>query len=50
VRQFLLRADPEKANVNDIAMGLGFFHQGQFADDYRKLFAELPSTTLDSKQ
>jgi AraC family ethanolamine operon transcriptional activator len=50
VRQFLLRADPEKATVNDIAMGLGFFHQGQFADDYRKLFAELPSTTLDSKQ
>jgi AraC family ethanolamine operon transcriptional activator len=49
VRRFLLQADPEEANVIDIAKGLGFFHQGQFADDYRKLFSELPSTTLVSK-
>ena len=49
VRQFLLRADPEKANVTDIAMDLGFFHLGQFAADYRKLFSEPPSTTLVSK-
>jgi AraC-like DNA-binding protein len=48
-RRLLLQADPAEASVNAIARRLGFFHQGQFAADYRKLFAELPSTTLDSK-
>lgn len=34
------------AGVQDIAAGLGFWHFGQFAHDYRNLFAELPSQTL----
>ena len=46
-RRLLLQAGP--ATVNDIATSLGFSHQGHFTADYRKLFAELPSTTLDSK-
>lgn len=46
-RRLLLQAGP--ATVNDIATSLGFSHQGHFTVDYRKLFAELPSTTLDSK-
>ena len=48
-RRLLLQADPAETNVNDIAMNLGYFHQSQFAADYRKLFAELPSETLSSK-
>jgi AraC-like DNA-binding protein len=48
-RRLLLQADPAEATVNAIAMRLGFFHQSQFSADYRELFAELPSTTLNSR-
>lgn len=48
VRQALLQADPEADYVFNIAMDSGFLHQGQFAADYRKLFSELPSRTLES--
>ena len=46
-RRCLLQSDPADVNVQDIAMSIGFFHQSQFAIEYRKLFAELPSTTLN---
>jgi AraC-like DNA-binding protein len=45
-RRLLLQADPTETTVSDIASRLGFLHQGQFAADYRMLFAELPSKTL----
>jgi AraC-like DNA-binding protein len=45
-RRLLLQADPAETTVGDIASRLGFLHQGQFAADYRTLFAELPSKTL----
>jgi AraC family ethanolamine operon transcriptional activator len=45
-RRLLLQADPAETTVIDIASRLGFLHQGQFAADYRTLFAELPSNTL----
>jgi AraC family ethanolamine operon transcriptional activator len=32
--------------VNETAQSWGFFHLGQFAADYSKLFGELPSQTL----
>ncbi len=35
-----------KAKIADIANAWGFWHMGQFAADYRKLFGELPSDTL----
>lgn len=47
-RRCLIQSDPADATVQDIAMSLGFFHLGQFSAEYRNLFAELPSTTLDS--
>lgn len=46
-RRCLLQSDPADVNVQDIAMSIGFFHQSQFAIEYRQLFAELPSTTLN---
>jgi len=46
-RQALLQADPEVDSVFSLAMDHGFLHQGQFAADYRVLFAELPSQTLE---
>ena len=35
-----------KSKINDIANAWDFWHMGQFAHDYRKLFGELPSETL----
>ena len=34
------------ASVQDTAARWGFWHGGQFADDYRRQFDELPSQTL----
>ena len=33
-------------NVFDIASRWGFWHMGQFSQDYKRLFGELPSATL----
>ena len=46
VRQELWKRDPDTTKVNDVASLWGFWHMGQFAADYRKLFCELPSETL----
>ena len=35
-----------ETSVSAIANEWGFWHMGQFAKDYRRLFGELPSTTL----
>ena len=49
VRRELWKSDPDFTRVNDIASLWGFWHMGQFAADYRKLFGELPSKTLQHK-
>lgn len=46
VRVELLRSPPGTV-VTDIANRWGFWHLGQFANDYRTLFGELPSQTLN---
>lgn len=46
VRRALRSADPRKARVADTANRWGFWHMGDFAADYRRLFGELPSKTL----
>jgi AraC family ethanolamine operon transcriptional activator len=46
VRTELIRLDPTQIYVTDIANKYGFWHMGQFAKDYRRLFGELPSETL----
>lgn len=45
VRDDLLLGPPG-TQVSDIANRWGFWHMGQFAGDYRRLFGELPSITL----
>lgn len=42
----LIMATPLSGRVSDIANTTGFWHMGQFARDYHKLFGELPSVTL----
>ncbi len=46
VRGQLLTARDKGKTVTVIAMEYGFFHLGQFAVDYRKMFGESPSETL----
>ena len=46
IRRELWKSDPDSTRINDIASLWGFWHMGQFAADYRKLFGELPSETL----
>ena len=46
-RRALRSTDRKTGAVTDIANGLGFWHMGQFAADYRAQFNELPSQTLD---
>ena len=45
-RRQLLSANSAKTNIYDVALKLGFYHQSQFANDYKQLFSELPSKTL----
>ncbi|MFD0856828.1 AraC family transcriptional regulator [Actinomadura adrarensis] len=46
VRDELLRSDPQRTRVADVAMRWGFLHQSRFAQQYRERFNELPSVTL----
>ena len=42
----LFASHPRDAKVADVAHRQGFWHMGQFASDYKRLFGELPSNTL----
>jgi len=46
VRRKLCEAGPDE-RISHVANQWGFWHQGQFASDYRKMFGELPSETLN---
>ena len=37
-------------SISGIAMGWGFMHLGRFSTEYRKLFDEIPSTTLQRNE
>ncbi|WP_321276876.1 helix-turn-helix domain-containing protein [Thiomicrorhabdus indica] len=45
VRRTLKASDGEK-QISDIASNWGFWHAGQFSQDYKQLFGELPSETV----
>ena len=45
-RKILAQADPDVDRIYKIAGHHGFFHMGQFASDYKRLFGEQPSVTL----
>jgi AraC family ethanolamine operon transcriptional activator len=46
VRRELWKSNQHVSRVNEVAGSWGFWHMGQFAADYQKLFGELPSDTL----
>jgi AraC family ethanolamine operon transcriptional activator len=47
VRRALKAARNGRPLVKSVALAHGFWHLGYFAQDYRELFGELPSETLD---
>lgn len=47
-RRYLLQADPVDTTVTAAACRFGFLNSGHFARDYRQLFGELPSETLQT--
>jgi len=47
LRRRLLRAD-SRMTVSEIALDLGFGHMGQLSADYRSMYDELPSVTLQA--
>jgi AraC family ethanolamine operon transcriptional activator len=49
VRRALRQASPG-VTVQDIASHWGFWHMGQFSQDYKQMFNELPSTSLARAQ
>ncbi len=44
-RDVLIDPAGSDLRIADIANRYGFWHMGQFAADYRRMFAELPSET-----
>lgn len=46
VRRMLKSTGPQRQSVQDIAARWGFWHLSHFANDYRRMFGELPSETL----
>jgi AraC family ethanolamine operon transcriptional activator len=46
VYRTLRHADPAETLIKQIAYENGFRHIGQFSQDYKHLFGELPSETL----
>ena len=46
VRRTLKSTTSQLSKVTDIATSYGFWHMGQFSQDYKKMFGESPSTTL----
>lgn len=49
VRQALLAADPQAAQVSELAARWGFMNAGHFARDYRRLFGEHPRISLRAR-
>lgn len=48
VRRELLISQPKQDKIVDVALNWGFVELGRFAGEYRQLFQELPSTTLNN--
>lgn len=46
LHQSLLAAEPTTTKVTTLARKWGFWHSGQLAKDYKTMFGELPSATL----
>ena len=48
IKKELLLAHPHSVNIVDIAQKYNFFHMSHFTQEYKKLFSQTPSETLNS--
>jgi AraC family ethanolamine operon transcriptional activator len=46
VHRVLCDVDPDEVLIKQVAVANGFTHLGQFSRDFKRLFGELPSETL----
>lgn len=46
IHKALKTADPTQTKVVDLAHRFGFWHMGRFSQEYKQMFGELPSATL----
>ena len=49
VYKVLRKAGPDEVLIKQLAYANGFYHLGQFSRDYKRLFGESPSHTLQYK-
>ena len=47
VRKEMIAQNPSHLKITDVANKWGFWHMGQFAQDYKRRFGELPSETMN---
>jgi len=45
----LIKSNNQRQSIIEFAHQLGFWHSGQFANDYKSLFGELPSETFKNR-
>lgn len=45
-KEFLSSEKKERYSISDIAFKYNFFHMGHFSAEYKKMFGELPSSTI----
>ena len=48
IKRELLLADPHAVNISNIAQKYNFFHMSHFSLEYKKLFGQTPSETLNT--
>ena len=47
IRKELIKGDPERVKIYEVALKYGFFHSSHFGSEYKKIFGETPSQTLE---
>ncbi len=47
IRRILKEADPTTTHISKVAPQFGFWHMAQLSADYKRMFGELPSVTLN---
>jgi len=47
IRNELISGEPGRAKISEVALKYGFFHSSHFGSEYKKMFGETPSQTLE---
>lgn len=47
IRKELIKGDPERVKIYEVALKYGFFHSSHFGSEYKKIFGETPLQTLE---